>query len=128
VLGDFLLDERIAEIRLGEEAAELALGVAGKDGDQELALVGRENRPVVGDEFRKQAEQEQEQEDPQRIDAAAIRFEQLPAPPVDARQPRPGGGPQEPRRRAGGRNLGRGDFDALHRFRASKSILGSIQV
>ena len=49
---DLVLDERIAKIGAGEEAAEFRFRIIDEGRKQQLALVGREDRPVIGDNRR----------------------------------------------------------------------------
>jgi hypothetical protein len=46
---DLFRDEIRAIIGLGEKAAELLLRIVDDDGNEDLALVGGDDRPVVGD-------------------------------------------------------------------------------
>jgi hypothetical protein len=48
---DLLRDDRIAIIGLGEKTAEFLLGIIDKYWKQKLALVGGDQRPVIGDKF-----------------------------------------------------------------------------
>ena len=86
VLLDLLADDRVAVIGAGQEAAELLLRVVDENGDEPLALVAGEDRPVVGDELGEQAQHEQDREDPERPVAAPVGAEVLPAPAVDGRE------------------------------------------
>ena len=52
---DLVGDERIAIVRARLEPAELVLRIIDEDGEQELALVGGDQRPVVGDELGERA-------------------------------------------------------------------------
>jgi len=61
----------------GEEATELLFRIVHQHRKQYLALVGRYNRPVIRDEFRKQAEREDDHEDPEGPVAAPVRLEVL---------------------------------------------------
>ena len=65
VLLDLAVDYRIPVIGLREEAAEFLFRVIDEHRRQQLALVGDQDWLVVGEEFRKQAENEQDQEDPE---------------------------------------------------------------
>ena len=49
---DLVDDDGVAIVGLGEETAELVFGIILESGKQEFALVGDEDRLVVGDEFR----------------------------------------------------------------------------
>jgi lysine/ornithine N-monooxygenase len=51
LLFDFLLDERIAIVGARQEAAELRFRIVVEHRQQDLALVGRNDRPVIGNEL-----------------------------------------------------------------------------
>ena len=61
---DLVGDEGVAKIRARLEAAELILRIVEEDGKEDLAFVGGDQRPVVGDELGEQRSDEQDQKDP----------------------------------------------------------------
>ncbi len=65
-------------VGLSQEAAELFFGVVHQDRNEKLALVGRQDRLVIGDELGAEAEAEKRQEYPEGPVAAAVRLEVLP--------------------------------------------------
>ena len=70
---DQVLDEGIAVVGLGLEfTAEFRLGIGLDHGRVKSAVVVNENRLVVGDEFREQADEEQREEGPQRPETAPV--------------------------------------------------------
>ena len=69
-----------------EIAAERGLGIADEGRPIEMAVILDQERPVVGDQFGEQRDEEQDQEYPERPVAAAVRLEILPAPPVERRR------------------------------------------
>jgi hypothetical protein len=126
---DLVGDERIAIGGNRKEAAELGFGVVDNSGKQQLTLVGGEQRPIIGDAFGEQSDDEQHEEDPQRAIAAAIALEGGQPPLVDGRK-----------QCAGATRVGRlagekarmstcceGEGEA-HTARLSKSIRGSIHM
>jgi hypothetical protein len=122
VLLDLLLDEGIAVVRHGEEAPELLLRIIDHDGEKDLSLIGGDERPVVGDEFRKHRQHEEDQKYPQRPVAAPVGLEVLPAALVERRQP----GPRRPLAHLLDLRLAE---DVRHQTSLrSKSMRGSIQV
>src|SRR5690606_26972783 len=87
LLGDQFLQIRIAIIRRRLEfTAERRFGIGGDGGKEELAVNPDHERLVVGDEFRKQRYDEQNQENPERPIAAPVGLEILPAALADRRQ------------------------------------------
>ena len=87
---DLVGDERIAIIGARLEAAELVLRIVDEHRKQKLALVGGDQRPVVGDEFRAQRAGEQHQEDAQRPRSAPVAAEVVEPPAVHRRELEPG--------------------------------------
>ena len=71
----------------GELAAEGGLGVGLEDREIEGAVVAHQDRPVVGDQFGEQADEEQRGEEDERPGAAPIGEESLEAAPRDRRKP-----------------------------------------
>ena len=84
---DLVGDEGVAKIGARLEPAEFVLGIVEEDGKQDLALVGGDQRPVVGDEFREQRSDEQDEKDPERPCAALVAAEIVEAAPVHRREP-----------------------------------------
>ena len=62
---NFLGDDLVAIIGAGEETAEFFLRVIAENRKQRLALVDDEDRPVIGDEFGEQGEDEEDDKDPE---------------------------------------------------------------
>ena len=147
---DLIGDKGAAEIGVRLEAAELVLGIIEEDREQDLALVGNDQRPVVGDELGEQREDEENEEDDKRPGAAPVAAEIVEPPLVHGRQPRTAlqaraGFRLLPRvcpfvqRNAGMRLFARlrsgvgvrreaVRIDQAHTSRVSKSMRGSIQV
>ena len=116
---DLVADIVGAVVGFGQEAAELLLRIVDQHRQQDFALVGGEDRLVVGDEFGAEAEAEQQQEYPERPVAAPVGLEILPAALVDRRQP---AGARRDESRIGG-------DDIRHQTSLrSKSMRGSTQV
>ncbi len=90
---DLVGDERIAVIRARLESAELVLWIVDERRKQELALVGGDQRPVVGDELRAESAGEQRQKDAQRPDPATVAAEIVEPPAVHRRELEPGATP-----------------------------------
>src|SRR5690606_20762318 len=85
---DLVLDEGIAIVGDREEAAKLLLRVIHQHGIENLAVVGGDDRLVVGDELGKERKDEEDHEDPERPVATTVRLEVLPAALVERRQER----------------------------------------
>ena len=86
VLLDLLGNDRVAVIGLRQEAAEFLFRIIDEGRVEQLALVGGEDRLVVGDQLREQAEHEQDHEDPERPVAAPVGLEVRKPPPVERRE------------------------------------------
>src|ERR1700722_9949198 len=79
---DLVGDRRIAIIRGRLETAELFLRVIDEDRKQNLALVGGDQGPIVGEELRANRGDEQDKKDPERPVAAAVAAEVFKPAPV----------------------------------------------
>jgi hypothetical protein len=89
-LGDHLLHRRVAILGFGlEDAAERRLGVSLEDRPIELAVIFDQDRLVVGDELRAEADAEKNKKQPQRPEAAPVELEHFPAPSLQGREPEP---------------------------------------
>ena len=84
---DLVGDEGIAKIRARLEPSEFILRIVEEDGKEDLAFVGGDQGPIVGDEFREQRSDEQNQKDPERPCAAPVAAEIVEATPVHRREP-----------------------------------------
>ena len=84
---DLVGDEGVAKIRARLEPSEFVLGIVEEDGKEDLAFVGGDQRPIVGDEFGEQRSDEQDQKDPERPCAALVAAEIVEAAPVHRREP-----------------------------------------
>jgi hypothetical protein len=119
VLGDRFLHEGIAIIRLGREvAAEHRLGIGIEDGEIELAVIGHDQGPVIGDELGEEAEHEQREEDPQRPEAPLVGTKIPQAAPRQRRD-------AHAEKADAGRRDGAGMDGVAHPARRSKSMRGS---
>jgi hypothetical protein len=105
------------------KAAELRFRILVEHRQQDLALVGRDDRPVIGDELCRQRGDKQEQENPERPVAAPVGLEQLQPALVDAGQPR-----RFLRLQFDLVDVGGGGIHGGYTCRLSKSMRGSIQV
>ncbi len=76
---DLVLYHRIAIVGNGIKAAEFIFRVIDENRHQQLALIGDEDGPVIGDEFGAKCCGKQEQENPQRPVTAPVGLEILPA-------------------------------------------------
>ena len=85
---DLVGDEGVAKIRARLEASKFILGIVDEDGKEDLAFVGSDKRPIVGDEFGEQRSNEQDQKDPERPGATLVAAEIVEAAPVHRREPR----------------------------------------
>ena len=85
---DLVGDKGIAKIRARLEPSKFGLRIVAKDGEQELALVRGDQRPVVGDEFSEQGSNEQHEKDPERPCAALVAAKIVEPPLVHRREPR----------------------------------------
>jgi hypothetical protein len=128
---DQLLQIGIAIIGGGLEiAAERGLRIADEGRKIQMPVEFDEERPIVGDQFGKQRDEEQNEKNPQRPVAAAVRFEVLPAAAIERRH----GEPVARHRHGFAERRLRGGFDRRRRddrhqtSRASKSIRGSIHM
>ena len=91
-VGDQLLQIRVAIIRGGfKVAAERRFRISEDHRKIRLAGEADKERLVVGDEFREQRDEKQNQEKPQRPITAPVGLEILPAPFVERRQCEPAG-------------------------------------
>ena len=147
---DLVGDEGVAKIGARLEAAELILWIVEENGKENLAFVGGDQRPVVGDELGEQRSDEQDQKDPKRPRAALVAAEIVEPPLIHRREP---GTPLQARARfrplprvrlfverkdavdlvsVFGRRVGWRSqavrIDQAHTSRVSKSMRGSIQV
>src|SRR3546814_12517186 len=75
-----LLHKGVAVIRLGFEiATEGGLRIGLEDREIEVVVVSHQQRRIIGDQFGEPAEHEQDGEDPQRLEAAAVAADIVPA-------------------------------------------------
>ena len=128
---DLFGNHRVAVIGLGEKPAELFFRIIERDRKENLALVEGDNRPVVGDDFRKQRQHEQGDEDPERPIAAPVALEIVEAASVDRCEPQEAPVAQdrgERRGRRGGEFVAQGGSAHRQTSRVSKSMRGSIHV
>ena len=102
---DLVGDERIAIVGPRLEAAELVLRIVDEHREQKLALVGGDERPVVGDELGAERGDEQDEEDPERPGAAPVAAEVVEPPAVHRREVQP---------RAASRGRSSGAVPAVH--------------
>ncbi|MNI57678.1 hypothetical protein D3C73_1127530 [compost metagenome] len=118
---DLFLDEVRSIVCRREEAAELFLRVIDQNRIEDLALVRGDDRPVIGDEFGKQAEREEDQKNPEGPETALVCFE-IGKPALAGRRQEGALGGRRCRDR-------RGDGSCVHQTSLrSKSMRGSIQV
>ncbi len=88
LVADELLDLGVAVVRLGrEDAAEGGLRIVEEHRHEEMAVVEDEERAVVGDELGEQAQDEEQEEEPERPEAAPVGAEVGEPARVDRREP-----------------------------------------
>ena len=87
---DLVGDKGIAVIGARLEAAELVLRIVDEHRKEQLALVGDEQRPVVGDELRAQRGGEEDEENDERPRPAPVAAEIVEPPAVHRRELEPG--------------------------------------
>ena len=80
---DFLLNEGVAIVGHGQKAPEFLLGIVDEHGKEQFALVGNDDRFVVGDEFGEQRDDEQNEKNPERNIAAPVATEIVEATTID---------------------------------------------
>ena len=85
---DLIGDKGIAKIRTRLEPSKFGLRIVEEDGEQELAFVRGDHRPIVGDEFSEQGSNEQHEKDPERPCAALVAAKIVEPPLVHRREPR----------------------------------------
>src|SRR5690606_15985497 len=132
--GNLFLNEGVTVVGNRQEAAELLLRIVDEHGQQQLTLVGNEDRAIVGDQLGGERETEKRKEKPERPEAAPIGLKVAQPAPIDGRERKPAGR----RLVLGGRDRCFGVSGLLQILlkpgvhtqtsRLSKSILGSIQV
>jgi hypothetical protein len=84
--GDFLGNEVVAEFGGGQEPTEFGFGVIDQGRHQQFALVGDQDRPVIGDKFGAERDDKQHEENPQRPKTPPIGTEIGEAPAIDGRE------------------------------------------
>jgi hypothetical protein len=84
---DLVSDKGVSKIRARLEPSKFILGIVEQDGEQDLALVGGDQRPIVGDELGEQRRDKQDQEDNERPGAALVAAKIVEPPLVHRRQP-----------------------------------------
>ena len=82
---------RVVGLGRHEVRPEAVLAVIVQDGEEVLAVETDNERPVIGDDPREQADAEQHEKDPERVEAAAMRAEGREAATVERRDPGPRG-------------------------------------
>lgn len=85
---DLILNEGGFVVGLGQEPTEFFLRIINHDRHQNLTLVGGEDGFVIGDEFRDQAQEKQDQEQPEGPVTAPVCLEILPTALGGWRKPR----------------------------------------